>query len=71
MAFFIDLTQFYFRIQSIFSKYPVKTYPQRKIKIRGTAFEQLDSYLFLPLNYPGEDFLCGKVTSGGYENTNT
>jgi hypothetical protein len=60
-GFFFDPTQYYFRLTGIFSKHPVKTYPQLKIKKGGTSFEQLDSYLFLPLNNPVEDFCAGRL----------
>jgi hypothetical protein len=62
-GFFIDATQYYPRLTSIFSKHPVKTYPPDnmlihigKIIFHGTAFEQLDSYLFLPLHYRNKPF---------------
>jgi len=45
-AFFIDTTQEYLVDAGIFSKGLVKTYPQVKIKIRGTSFEQVDGHFF-------------------------
>jgi len=62
-GFFIDPTQYYFWLTSIFSKHPVKScllgnmlIHIGKIIFHGTTFEQLDSYLFLAINYP-EDFV--------------
>ena len=43
-AFLLTLRKNTFIYARIFSKRLVKTYPQSKIKKRGTAFEQMDGY---------------------------